>query len=98
MLAMPMLPRLLVSALFTLPLAAKADPVAETVTVTGDRVHLIETRPDDTAPRTAARGTLSAEILRRLSSGPMTRPPSARWVPGISPLAPMRRDLASQLA
>lgn len=41
--------RLLASALFVFPLAAQADPLSETVTVTGDRVHLIETRPDDTA-------------------------------------------------
>ncbi len=46
---MPLPSRLLVSALLILPFAAKADPVAETVTVTGDRVHLIETRPNDTA-------------------------------------------------
>jgi iron complex outermembrane receptor protein len=46
---MPFLSRLLASALLTVPLTAKADPAPETVTVTGDRVHLIETRPDDTA-------------------------------------------------
>jgi iron complex outermembrane receptor protein len=46
---MPLCVRLLASALLVFPLAAKADPVSETVTVTGDRVHLIETKPDDTA-------------------------------------------------
>ncbi|MES2295159.1 MAG: TonB-dependent receptor [Pseudomonadota bacterium] len=46
---MPPIRRFLVAALMLSALPARADDTMETVTVTGDRVHLIETRPDDTA-------------------------------------------------
>jgi hypothetical protein len=41
--------RFLAATLLLLAVPARADDRIETVTVTGDRVHLIETRPDDTA-------------------------------------------------
>src|SRR5665213_2721020 len=46
---MPPVFRLLAIALLFVPAVARADETIETVTVTGDRVHLIETQPDDTA-------------------------------------------------
>ncbi len=42
-------PRLLATLLVFAPLAANAEATIETVTVTGDRAHLIETKPNDTA-------------------------------------------------
>src|ERR1700742_1953920 len=41
--------RFLAAAFLFAPAAAQADETIETVTVTGDRVHLTETQPDDTA-------------------------------------------------
>jgi iron complex outermembrane receptor protein len=41
--------RLLAAALVLAPLSARAQTAVETVTVTGDRAHLIETRPNDMA-------------------------------------------------
>ncbi len=46
---MPSFSRLLAALLVFAPLAANAQNAIETVTVTGDRAHLLETRPNDTA-------------------------------------------------
>ncbi len=46
---MPSISRLLAAALFFVPLSAQAQTAIETVIVTGDRAHLIETRPNDAA-------------------------------------------------
>ena len=46
---MPLPFRPLIAALLLAPFSAQAEPSIETVTVTGDRAHLIETQPDDTA-------------------------------------------------
>ena len=46
---MPFLSRLIAAALIFAPLPAYAEAPIETVTVTGDRAHLIETKPNDTA-------------------------------------------------
>ena len=46
---MPPISRLLVAGFILAALPAYADDTIETVIVTGDRAHLIETQPDDTA-------------------------------------------------
>ena len=46
---MPFPLRLLAAVLVFAPLPVRAQSATETVTVTGDRAHLIETRPNDTA-------------------------------------------------
>ncbi|MEO7053848.1 MAG: TonB-dependent receptor [Rhizomicrobium sp.] len=46
---MPSISRLIAAALVLAPLSARAQTATETITVTGDRAHLIETRPNDTA-------------------------------------------------